>query len=377
MRSAQCILEIDLAKIRANYRIIANLCPFSEVAAVVKANSYGLGANFVASALQKENCQNFFVTTIEEAIALRKVLSRESKIFVFNGVFYNDMQEFKENNLIPVLNNITQLKMWQNFALTNREILLASTFSESQLLPCVIHVNTGMNRLGMSHSEIEHIIASPELLEGLKLEYIISHLASAEIVENPYNQEQLTRFKYHLSFFPEIKASLSNSSGVFLGKDYHFDLIRTGAALYGINPLGSLEANPMHNPIRLTAPIIQVQELTAKDYIGYNMTFKTKRNSLIATLPLGYADGYSRGFSNYGEVFIDSHRVPIVGRVSMDLITIDVTDLPPEKVFLGQEVEIIGNNCTPDKIANIINTISYEILTMMGNRYKKVYTNDC
>lgn len=365
MHSGQCVLEIDLAKIRANYRIIADLCKTATVASVVKANSYGLGANFVAAALQAENCQNFFVTTIDEGIALRQVVTPKAKIFVFNGVFYNDVKEFKENNLIPVVNNITQLEIWQKFAKGRRDNL-----------SCVIHINTGMNRLGMSAREIEQITLKPELLEGLQLEYIISHLSSAEIADNPYNQQQLSKFKYYLSFFPQIKASLSNSSGVFLGAGYHFDLIRAGAALYGINPLGNLLENPMHNPIRLTAPIIQLQELTAKDYIGYNMTFKTKRNSLIATLPLGYADGYSRSFSNYGEVFIDSHRAPIVGRVSMDLITIDVTDLPPEKIFLGQEVEIIGNNCTPDKIANIINTIGYEVLTMMGNRYKKIYKND-
>ncbi|CAF0915360.1 unnamed protein product [Didymodactylos carnosus] len=163
----------------------------------------------------------------------------------------------------------------------------------------------------------------------------------------------------------ECGASGERADCVFLGEEYHFDLIRIGAALYGINPSGALLNNPLHNPVRLTAPIIQLQELSAEDYIGYNMTFKTDRNSIIATLPLGYADGYSRALSNYGEVFIDSYRAPVVGRISMDLITIDVTDLPPEKFFLGQQVEIIGNNCTPDQIANIINTIGYEVLTMM------------
>ncbi|WP_375327514.1 alanine racemase [Candidatus Tisiphia endosymbiont of Nemotelus uliginosus] len=371
MHSAHCTLEIDLAKIRANYRIMAQLCKTAEVAAVVKANSYGLGANIVAPALQQENCKSFFVTNIEEAISLRKVLGKKSNIFVLNGVFYDEVEEFKYYNFIPILNNIKQLEIWQKFAKHHMAI-----YPNSGLLPCAIHINTGMNRLGMTDKETKDIINNPALLEGLELQYIISHLSASEVADNPYNHKQLEKFKYYLSFFPKIKASLSNSSCVFLGEEYHFDLIRTGAALYGINPSESLINNPLHNPVRLTAPIIQLQELSAEDYIGYNMTFQTGRNSIIATLPLGYADGYSRAFSNYGEVFIDSYKAPIVGRVSMDLITIDVTDLPPEKVFLGQQVEIIGNNCTPDKIANIINTIGYEVLTMMGNRYKKVYKND-
>ncbi|MCC8418000.1 MAG: alanine racemase [Rickettsia endosymbiont of Bryobia graminum] len=366
MHFSHCTLEIDLAKIRANYRIISELCQNSEVSAVVKANSYGLGANFIAPALETENCRNFFVTTIDEAIALRKVLTKkDSNIFVFNGVFYNDIQEFNNNNLIPIINNLQQLEIWQGYAK-----------SYSKLLPCAIHIDTGMNRLGMSEKNLNYIIDNPELLSGLKLLYIISHLSESEIKESPYNLQQLLKFKHYLSFFPKIKASLANSSCVFLGKEYHFDLIRPGAALYGINPLGNSFENPMHNPVRLIAPIIQLQELLAEDYIGYNMTFKTTRKSLIATLPLGYADGYFRALSNNGEVFIDSYKCPVVGRVSMDLITIDVTDLPPGQVFLGKEVEIIGNNCTPDKISNIINTISYEILTNIGNRYKKIYKND-
>ncbi|XVN42327.1 MAG: alanine racemase [Candidatus Rickettsia vulgarisii] len=366
MRFSHCTLEIDLAKIRANYRIIAELCKTSEVSAVVKANSYGLGANFIAPVLEAENCQNFFVTTIDEAITLRKALTKkDSNIFVFNGVFYNDVQEFNDNNLIPVLNNLQQLEIWQEY-----------TKSHNKLLPCVVHINTGMNRLGMSEKDLNHIINNPELLSGLKLLYVISHLSASEVKDSHYNSQQLAKFKRYLSFLPKIKASLANSSCVFLGKEYHFDLIRPGAALYGINPLGSLFKNPMHNPVRLTAPIIQLQELSAEDYIGYNMTFKTNRKSLIATLPLGYADGYSRALSNNGEVFIGSYKAPVVGRVSMDLITVDVTDLPPDQVFLGKEVEIIGNNCTPDKIANIINTIGHEILTNVGNRYKKIYKND-
>jgi alanine racemase len=365
MRTAQCTLEINLAKIRANYCIISEICKNSEVAAVVKANCYGLGADFIAPALQKENCQIFFVATIDEGISLRKILGKKANILVFNGVFNDDVEEFGHNNLIPILNCLWQVEIWRNFATRKKEIL-----------PCAIHIDTGMNRFGMREFEIQLLIDQPSLLEGLDIYYIISHLAMSEAADIPYNMEQLIKFKNYLNFFPKIKASLSNSAGVFLGKEYHFDLIRPGGSLYGLNPLGNRFDNLMHNPVRLTAPIIQLHKVPSGSYIGYNMTYKTTRDSMIATLPLGYADGYSRALSNCGQVFIDSQPAPVVGVVSMDLITIDVTDLSPDKIFLGQEVEIIGNNCTPDKIANIIDTIGYEIITMQGNRHKKIYKND-
>ncbi|MDN3030365.1 MAG: alanine racemase [Candidatus Tisiphia sp.] len=365
MHNARCTLEIDLAKIRTNYRIISEICKNSKIAAVVKANSYGLGADIIAPALQMENCQNFFVNSVNEGVELRKVLGAKPNIFVFHGVFYNDVEEFGNSNLIPVLNSLQQIAIWQKFAA-----------KKQQVLRCTIHVDTGMHRLGMADIEMQRIIDNPSLLSGLELQYVISHLSASEIADNPYNLQQLTKFRYYLNYLPTAKASLANSSSIFLGQEYHFDLIRPGASLYGLNPLGISSKNPMHNPIRLTAPIIQLQELPPESYIGYNMTFKTKRNRLIATLPLGYADGYSRAFSNCGEVCIGSYLAPVVGRVSMDLITIDVTELPPNEIFLGQQVEIIGDYCTPDKIASVINTIGYEILTMLGDRYKRVYKND-
>ncbi len=364
MNEAKCVLEIDLAKIRSNYRTLSDICNTAEVAAVVKANSYGLGADIIAPSLQNDGCKSFFVASMEEGIAMRKVLGNAANIFVLNGIFYNDTGEFLYYDLIPVLNNLKQVEIWQECALSN-----------GKPLKCIIHIDTGMNRLGMSAKEVQSILDNPDLLLGLEVQYIASHLSASEIADSPYNHEQLKMFKNYLNAFPKAKASLANSSTIFLGPQYHFDLARPGAALYGINPLVGME-NPMQNPVRLIAPIIQLQELLPENYIGYNMTYKTERKSIIATLPLGYADGYPRALSNRGEVYIDKYKAPIVGRISMDLLTIDVTDLPPEKIFLGQEVEIIGNYCTPDKIANIIDTIGYEILTMLGNRYKKVYKND-
>lgn len=368
MSFSQCRLEIDLAKIRANYNILSQFChntSGAKIGAVAKANSYGLGANIIAPVLQQEGCNNFFVFSIDEGINLRKSVDNRANIFVLNGVFYHEVAEFEQYNLIPILNHLGQVKIWQEFAFRRKKNLLG-----------VLHINTGINRLGMPVQEVERLVNTADLLQGIQLQYIISHLSSGEEFDNPYNFEQLKRFKHYLQYFPQIKASLSNSSSMFLGTDYHFDLIRAGAALYGINPTPS-KANPMHHPIRLVAPIIQIQELPINSPVGYNMTFITKRNTILATLPIGYADGYSRIYSNCGEVYIYGHKAPVVGRVSMDLITIDVTNLPPEKIFLGQEVEIIGDYCTTDKIASISGIFSYEILTILGSsRYRRVYKND-
>ncbi len=411
-----CTLEINLSAIKNNYLLLQDICKTSLVGAAVKANGYGLGAVQISKALIEENCRHFFVATSEEGVNLRKALAswhesvfrhceknytvirrsnpvknsvsqnffnyfsglprrfaprndgssihattpkaldNDVNILVLNGVFEHDALELIEYNLTPVLNNLKQIEIWQKFSnLKNR------------LLPCYLHFNTGINRFGLSHSEIEQLINNRDLLKGLDLQYIISHLAISEEIDNPYNLEQLNRFKTYLQYFPNVKASLANSGGIFLGQDYHFDLVRPGAALYGLNPLTK-------NPVTLKAPIIHLQNLTLDSHIGYNMTFTTERDSVIATLPFGYADGFSRNFSNQGEVFINGRSVPIVGRISMDLINIDVTDLPPLDIFLGQEAEIIGNYCTPDKIASIIGTIGYEVLTSLGSRYKRMYT---
>ena len=364
MHYSQCILEIDLSKIRANYKILSNICKNSEVASVVKANAYGLGIDKITKALEQENCKSFFVASTEEAINLRKIVDSSANIFVLNGVFYNDVNEFEKHNLIPVLNHLGQVELWTDF-----------TKKLAKKLPSALHIDTGLNRLGMPDLEIQTLINRPQLLELLSLEYIMSHLSSSTESDNPYNLEQLKRFKYYLQYFPNTKASLSNSNGIFLGTDYQFDLVRSGASLYGIN--GSKPNIIMHNVLKLTAPIIQLKTIASNSHVGYNMSFTTKNDTIVATLPIGYADGYSRIFSNCGEVFIDGHIAPIIGKISMDLITIDVTDVPSHKIFLGQKVEIINDYFTIDKIASIIGTIGYEILTLLhGPRFKRIYKND-
>lgn len=363
METATCILEIDLLKIQQNYQILTGICNNSDVAAVVKADAYGLGAIEIAQALQQKGCTDFFVAHIEEGIKLRNVLDNKTNIYVLNGSFKDDTKNYYQFSLTPILNNLEQIEIWQQHCThLNKRI------------PCVIHINTGMNRMGIDILESSQLDQILHLVKQLDIKFIMSHLAASEDYNNIYNTIQLEKFKKSASFFPDIKASFANSSGIFLGNPYHFDIVRPGIALYGGNPTPN-KINPMYNAIKLTAPIIQLRKLAPESFIGYNMTFTANRDMLIATLPIGYADGYSRGFSNCGEVYIDGHKARVVGRVSMDFITIDVTDIPSDKIFLGANVEIIGDNCTIDKMADIIGTISYDVITQLGNRYKRIYKN--
>lgn len=364
MKFIKCNLEIDLSKITENYLTLRNICNGKNIGAAVKAEGYGLGANMVSKALEKGGCRHFFVANIEEGISLRPHLKNESNIFVLYGpLSKEESRVMAEYGLIPVINNLWQIKILQEFAEELQQRLL-----------CIIHLNTGMHRLGMLETEIQQLCADPALLASIAPLYIMSHLSAAEIQDEAYNKQQLGLFKKYKTYFPTSKLSFANSSGIFLSPDYHFDLPRSGAALYGINPT-PYKVNPMQNPVRLTAPIIHIQNLPEGARIGYNMSSGVERASVIATLPLGYADGYLRALSNCGVVYIDGIEARVVGRVSMDLITVDVTNIPGEKIFIGKEVEIMGDNCTPDKIASISNTIGYEILTNLGPRYKKSYKN--
>ncbi len=363
MKESNCTLQIDIGIIRENYATLRNAST-AEVSTVVKSNAYGLGVEQIAPVLKKDGCRHFFVASCDEGVELRKILGNGVNIYVLKGIFKSELSSFLEHTLIPVLNHISQVEIWQDYAV-----------SLNKKLPCILHFDTGMHRLGMPSEEIEALSIQADMYK-LDILYIMSHLISAEDNSSALNHTQLESFKKYTQKFKGIKRSLANSSGIFLGTDYHFDLTRPGAALYGINPTPYLNnSSKIKNPVKLFAPIIQIRHLPQKASVGYNATyFNTNDISCpIATIPVGYADGFSRGFSNNGEVYINSYKAPIIGRVSMDLITIDVSSVPQEEVFLGAPVEIIGDNATPDKLAQILKTNSYEILTMLGHRYEKIY----
>lgn len=357
--SDKCLLSIDLKIIKNNYHLLQKLASNAEVAAAVKANCYGLGVDNIAPILENSGCKHFFVANKDEGVHLRSILKKEaSNIYVLSGYFPGDNALFIKNRLIPVLNSLANFKWWEKLA-----------YDQGQKLPCVLHINTGMNRLGLQEQEVLQL--QNNMLDIL---YIMSHLSSSEDPSNNISKNQLTKFKELSALFSESKKSLANSGGVFLGSDYHFDMVRPGGALYGLNLAPYLADSGIRNSVMLTAPIIQIARVHKGHSVGYNETHTADQDMLVATLPLGYADGYLRSLSNKGIVFINGNQAKVVGRISMDLITVDVTDIPQEDLFLGQRVEIIGQNISPDKLGTLAGTNGYEILTSLGKRYERVYT---
>jgi alanine racemase len=355
------ILEINLDNIRYNYRYLSSLTK-SIIAPVLKANAYGLGMNHVSKILLDEECRSFFVTSIDEASSLLLTHPRaDIHIYILNGFSKLEMKEFIDPRIIPVINHLDQLENYSNFAKKNNKILRA-----------ILHFDTGMNRLGMDETEIEKLIQNRDLLGSVKVLYIMSHLAIAEDADNPRNIEQKNKLINYCADFPGIPISLANSSGIFLGKDYHFDMVRPGASLYGINPHQNKD-NPMKNPVSLKSHILQLRNVGRGQNIGYGNGFVADRDMRIATIPIGYADGYKRVNNNKSYVTINGERAQIVGNVSMDLTTINVTNIPDNMLYIGASVEIIGKTIDQDILGLMQNTIGYEILTSLGNRYKRNY----
>lgn len=364
---SECTLVISLNTIKRNYQALQKVCVTSEVGAAVKANCYGLGVKHIVPILFSLGCRHFFVANRCEGVFLREILEKEKQgsevvhIYVLNGYFINAKDDFIKYNLIPVINSLNQLELWSNLAC-----------QLNKRLSCVLHIDTGMNRLGIQECQMNALLPYSSIINVL---CVMSHLSSSEELNSESNSRQLTKFKRIGSLFPYAKKSLTNSSGIFLGLEYHFDITRPGSAIYGLNPTPYiLEKSIIENPISLRAPIIQIESLNEGQYVGYNGTYQANEKKLVATLPLGYADGYLRSLSNKGIIFINGKPAPVIGRVSMDLITIDVTRIPMNDLFLGQEVEIIGKNMNLDRIADLAGTSGYEILTMLGNRYNRVYS---
>ncbi|MDB2414856.1 alanine racemase [Rickettsiales bacterium] len=354
-------LTIHLDRISSNYSILSNISKAkSECAAAVKANAYGLGIKEVSLALKKSGCNKFFVATLDEAIELREILP-EVDIYVLNGIGNKQNDIFGNYKLIPVLNSKEQINQWADY-----------TKSICENLPSIIHVDTGINRLGISYKEFNQVIQQIDINKSLNVKYIMSHLACADDPNHELNKLQLERVNKISHLFPDIKISLANSCGIFLGNDYHFDLLRPGISLYGGNPTPGYE-NPMEQVISLKSNILQIRKIDSSDRLGYGATANLPKGGLVAVIAIGYADGYQRSLSNKGKCFIDGKIVPILGRVSMDMSIIDVSSLPENSLYQGKEVEIIGDNITIDDIASDAGTISYEILTQLGSRFRRVY----
>jgi alanine racemase len=357
---ANAVLEIDLAAIAGNWRaVVARLAPGTECAAVVKADAYGLGMPEVAPVLAAAGCRLFFVAQLDEAIELRAMLP-QSEIAVLDGFFAAQAAEFLEYRLIPVLNDLGQIAAWRQLDAAARP-------------PAMLHLDTGMSRLGLPEAEVARLRASPALLEGLNLRAILSHLACSDDAAHPLNRIQLAAFSAAIAGLPPAPASLAASSGIFLGRDFHFDLARPGAALYGVNPQPGAPS-PIAQVLRLKGKILQTREIDTDSTVGYGATHRRQRPGRIAIIAAGYADGLLRSLGNRGSATIAGRKAPIVGRVSMDLLTLDVTDLDPETTRPGSFAELIGPGHDVDAIAAEAGTSGYEMLTALGRRYHRIYS---
>jgi alanine racemase len=355
---AGATLTVDLGAIRANFRLLRRRLGVTACAAVVKADAYGLGAAAVAPALAAEGCRQFFVAHLDEALALRPLLP-EAQIFVLNGLPAGAEADCARHRVTPVLNSLAQLGAW---AAHGRRL--------GRALPAAVQVDSGMSRLGLSEAEVDALAESPRRLEGIGLRLVMSHLACAERQDHPMNREQLCRFEAARARLPEAPASLANSSGIFLGPDFHFGLARPGAAIYGLSPVAG-EANPMRPVVRLHGRIVQVREIAAGAAVGYGASWRAAGPRRIATVAVGYADGYLRSLGNSATAFAGDTPVPLVGIVSMDTATFDVTDAPA--AVEGGCLELIGPRNPVDALAAQAGTIGYEILTSLGHRYARAY----
>lgn len=357
--AARGVLSIDLDALADNYHRLAKEAAGSEVAGVVKANGYGLGARQIAGCLYAAGCKSFFVAHAQEGLVLRESLE-DARIFVLHGLAEGTERDIADAGLIPVLNQPAELRRYAALALTR-----------DKRLPAALQLDTGMCRLGFSAWEAAMI--EEEDLGAIDPVLVMSHLASAEEPGDPINASQIERFRQRPKALQGLPASLANSSGIFLGSDYHFDLCRPGVALYGVNPTPG-EPNPMRPVVTLSAPVLQVHEIEQAGTVGYNGTYEVAAGGRIATLPVGYADGYLRCAAEGATARVAGEIVPLAGRVSMDLITIDISSLPPGSVQPGCMADLIFGPDGVGQLADAAGTIGYEVLTRLGTRLARRYT---
>jgi len=354
------LLTINLGALAENYRLLKEKIDDScIVAGIVKANAYGLGVKPVVHTLIKQKCSHFFVATLDEALEFRRI-DKNASIAVLGGFLKGADVTYSENNILPVINNLNDLERWNKLAL-----------KKNTILPTILHFDTAMNRLGFSEDETRTLIKSSDLHNNLDIQWVMSHFACADDADQELTLDQAQKFNDIAKHFPMAKTSLGNSSGMFRNNAYHTDMVRPGIALYGGNPTPETK-NPMKQVVSLKARILQTRLCQKGKTIGYGASHKFEKDTRTATIAIGYADGFLRSNSNKGQFYYQNQPCPILGRISMDLTTIDISnccDVPNQ----GDWVEIIGKNQTIDDLANNAGTISYEILTSLGSRFSRQY----
>src|SRR3954465_5606871 len=358
------ILTVKLEAIVANWRKLEKTAVPAECAAVIKADAYGCGVEAVARALSAAGCKTFFVATLDEARTAREALP-SAELYVLDGFFQNCGDTFAKLNCRPVIGDLNELAEWDVFC-------RRSGWSGG----AAIHIDTGMNRLGLTLVEANGIV--PRINAGDHgITLVLSHLACAKNLNHPPTAKRRSSFREIASLYDGVPASLANSSGIYLGPQFQFDIVRPGAALYGINPTPEAD-NPMQPVVDLKARIVQLRTIERGDSVGYGGTWTARRPTRLAIVSAGYADGYFRAASasdgtRGAEVVVAGKRCPIAGRVSMDLMAIDVTDLPAGAARRGHMVTLLGDGITVDELAHHFGTIGYEVLTSLGPRYARIY----
>lgn len=360
------MLTINLNAIQSNWLQLKSLASSAQIAAVIKANAYGLGAVRVGQALYAVGCREFFVATLDEALSARKFLPAEVTIYVLGGIRNGEERDFIEARLVPVLCSVSGIKNW---AKINADMGLA--------MPSAIKVNTGMTRFGLDVDEFKVFCCDKNLIKTVNPVLLMSHLACADEPDHPLNESQLENFQSCVSLMrnvkPEIRCSLANSSGVFLGEQWHFDLVRPGAALYGIAPNTDI-TNPMKAVVKLTLPITQVRRLSEPASIGYGADAVLPKGARIAVVAGGYADGINHSLGRSPEGILDGQLVQSIGRVSMDATIFDISGISlSDEQLLQSNIEVINDERTLDYLSRKNKLLGYEILTSLGNRYPREY----
>jgi alanine racemase len=359
-------LTINLAALADNWRALARRAAPGRCAAVIKANAYGIGVSEAAPALWAAGARAFFVAHFSEGVAARQALPPEAQIYVLNGLESGaEPTDYAEHRLAPAIGGEAELERWSTFAA-----------SRGRISPCAIHLDTGMNRLGFaSLANLRSAMETFGATSGVDL--LMSHFVSSEIPDDPRNRAQIELFEAARAAFPHLPASLANSSGMFLDSSRIYDLARPGYGLYGGNPTPG-RPNPMRSVVTVTVAVQQIRTIETGASCGYNAQWIATRPTRLATLPVGYADGLPRGAGATdgrlgAEVAVAGRRCPLVGRVSMDLTIVDITDVPENEVRLGDPVEFFGQTIDIDDFAARSGTIGYHLLTSLGHRYRRAY----
>jgi len=354
------LITVDLDALGANYRFCSELLQPASCAAVVKADAYGLGINRIAPALWQAGCKQFFTATFREGITLRSLLP-DAEVFVLEGITEVSLNAFCEHSLVPVLISPAHSTLWADQA---RGL--------GRPLPAIIHIDTGMTRLGFGEPELNELLQDHEVLDWLDTRYVMTHYACADDTETDKTRQQLEQFDRLRKLLPPAPTSVGNSAGGLLGAPWSGDMARIGIALFGGNPyLGDMP--PLKPVLRVQSRILQLREIKPGTTVGYGATHEAGSNTMIATVGTGYADGYPWSLGNKGVASVRGHRAPVVGRVSMDLITLDVTGIPPELVQPGQMVDLIGPDISLEEVAELAGTINYEILTRLSQRARRKF----